>query len=69
VPKGYSFENLSQSQINAMMNHINSTHRDSLGGKSPFQALSKLQRRIIKKLGYTEISPDKVLLSSSLFKK
>lgn len=69
VPKGKSFKNLSQAQINHMMNHINSVKRDSLGGKSPFEVLSKSQKRALKKLGYNEISPDKVLLSSSLFKK
>lgn len=69
VPKGKSFEKLSQFQIIDMLNHINSIKRDSLGGKSPFDSLSKSQKKIIKKLGYTEISPDKVFLSSSLFKK
>lgn len=69
VPKGNSFENLSQSQINDMLNHINSIKRNSLGGQSPFDSLSKSQKKIIKKLGYTQISPDKVFLSSSLFKK
>ncbi|MEG2909453.1 MAG: helix-turn-helix domain-containing protein [Erysipelotrichaceae bacterium] len=69
VPKGKSFKNLSQAQINHMMNHINSVKRDSLGGKSPFEVLSKSQKRALKKLGYNEISPDKVILSSSLFKK
>lgn len=69
IPKGSSFENLSQNNIDQMMNHINSVKRESLGGKSPFESLSKNQKRIIKKLGYTEVPADEVILSSILFKK
>ena len=69
VPQGQPFDLLNQKQIDIMMNHINSVRRESLGNKSPFECLTKNQKRIIKKLGYTEVSPDKVILSLELFTK
>lgn len=41
IPKGSSFENLSQNNIDQVMKHINSVKRELLGGKSPFESLSK----------------------------
>ena len=38
LPKGASFDELCQSDVAHMMNHINSLNRDSLGGKSPLDA-------------------------------
>lgn len=68
-PQGTSFNDLTQSDVDQKMNHINSTKRASLGNKSPFECLTKLQLNQIKKLGYYEISPNKVTLNTSLFKK
>ena len=51
-----------------MMTDINSVKRDSLGGKSPFECLSKKEMRIVKKLGLYPIAPDEVILNPSLFK-
>ena len=51
-----------------MMSHINSVKRDSLGGKSPFECLSKEEMRILKKLSLYPIDLDKVILNPSLFK-
>ena len=68
-PQVISFNSLSQSDIDTMMNHIKSTKRESLGNKSPFECLTKSQAKAIKKLGYNEIDPSKVILNLSLFTK
>jgi IS30 family transposase len=67
-PQGSSFNGLTQDDVNLMMSHINSVKRDSLNGASPFDVLSKTQLNDMKKLGLTPISPDRVVLSPSLFK-
>lgn len=69
VPQGKPFDGLSQENITDMMNNINSVKRKELGGKSPFDCLSKKLKRILKKLGYTEVAPDEVILSFTLFTK
>lgn len=37
LPKGTSFEFLTQWDVNLIVNHINSTPRESLGGKTPYE--------------------------------
>lgn len=69
IPKGTSMDNLSQKDVVNMMCNINSVKRPSLGNKSPFECLTNYQKRVLKKLGYNEVSPDKVILSSSVFNK
>jgi hypothetical protein len=39
-----------------MMSHINSVKRDSLGGKSPFEMLTRGELSDMKKLGLRPIS-------------
>ena len=68
VKQGESFDGFTQKDINLMMSHINSVKRDSLGGKSPFECLSKKEMKIIKKLGLKPIAADEVVLNPSLFK-
>ena len=68
IPQGTSFNDLSQDDINLMMSHINSVKRDSLGGKSPFEMLTRSELKDMKKLGLSPIEPDEVILSSKLFK-
>ncbi len=48
-PQGTSFNNLNQSDVDVMVNHINSVKRDSLNGKSCFECLTKTQQAAIKK--------------------
>ena len=40
LPKGTSFDHLTQSDINLMMSHINSHKRKKLGNQSPYQLFS-----------------------------
>ena len=68
IPQGTSFNALTQDDINRMMSHINSVKRDSLGGKSPFEMLTRSELKDMKKLGLSPIVADEVILSSKLFK-
>ena len=69
-PKGTSFDNYTQKDIDLMMSHINSSVRESLGGLTPF-ALAKLTlpKKVLDCFGLTEIPPDKVILTPELLKK
>ena len=40
IPNGYPLDNLSQSDLDLMFSHINSTPRLSLNGKTPFEVFS-----------------------------
>ena len=69
VPKGHSFDNLNQNQITLMMNHINSTKRDSLNGCNPHKlSLLLLDNSLHDKLSLQEIDPDDVMLKPALLK-
>ena len=69
LPKGSSFDDLHQPDINCVMNHINSLNRDSLGGKSPFDAARFfLPDELFPALQCQKIPPDEVLLKPSLLK-
>jgi IS30 family transposase len=41
VPKGKSFDELMQEDIDLMMDHINSYRRKKLNGKSPYEAFCR----------------------------
>lgn len=68
-PQGTSFNTLNQEDVNLMMSHINSVRRDSLDGRSPFDMLSRAERKDMEKLGIRPISADEVILSPKLFIK
>ena len=69
LPKGSSFDELTQEKTNLIMSHINSTSRDKLNGKTPYEAeLLILNEEDITKLGVTKIKADEVNLSSKLLK-
>ena len=70
LPKGSSFDELSQEQTNILMSHINSTSRDTLNGETPYKAtLLMLDEETIEKLGVIKIAPDEVSLSPNLLKE
>lgn len=70
LPKGTSFDNLSQEDINLIMSHINSYKRKKLNNKSPYFMFSSIYGKdTIDKLGIIEIEPNEVNLSNSLIKK
>lgn len=70
LPKGTSFDELNQKNINLMMSHINSYKRKKLNNESPYSIFSKLYGEdTINKLGIQEIEPNDVNLSTRLLKK
>ena len=70
LPKGTSFDNLSQDNINLIMSHINSYKRKKLNNVSPYTLFSTIYGKdTIDKLGIQEIEPNKVSLSRNLLKK
>ena len=69
LPKGSSFKNINQEDCNLIMNNINSLCRDSLNGKSPYEAMLFLcDEYILKKINCHYINPDKVILNKKLLK-
>ena len=70
LPKGTSFDNLCQDNINLIMSHINSYKRKKLNNVSPYTLFSTIYGKdTIDKLGIQEIEPNKVSLSRNLLKK
>ena len=67
LPKGISFDYLTQEDTNLLMNHINNTYRVSLGGKSPYDCSAHMD--FLEKLSLRKISPSLVNLSPNLLKK
>ena len=69
LPKGSSFDNLTQWDVDRIMNHINSSARASLNGLPPI----KLAQLLFDQETYTvfklrEISPDDIILKPDLIK-
>lgn len=70
LPKGTSFDNLTQSQIDLMMCHINSYRRKKLGNKSPFEAFEFYYgNELFDKLDYNPIPANSVMLTPKLLKR
>ena len=69
LPKGSSFKNITQEDCDLFMNNINSLCRDSLKGKSPYEAMLFLcDEYVLKSLNCYYIKPDEVILNDSLLK-
>jgi len=67
APQGTSFDNLTQADVTRMINHINSTARDGLNGRNPFELASLLlDQSVIDYLSLEPIPPDDVTLRPSL---
>ena len=70
LPKGRSFNPYTQEDILLLQNHINSTRRQQLGGRTPFElADSEAFRELKKVLGLEAIPADEVNLTPRLLKK
>jgi IS30 family transposase len=70
LPKGRSFDNLSQDDINLMMSHINSYSRTKLNDRSPFEMFSFLYGQgILEKLGLRIIPSNEIILKPHLLRK
>jgi IS30 family transposase len=69
LPKSSSFKNINQKDCDLIMNNINSLCRDSLNGKSPYEAMLFLcDESILKLLNCYYIKPDEVTLNNDLLK-
>ena len=70
LPKGTSFDNLTQEDINKLMSHINSYKRKKLNDCNPIQLFSLIYGKgIAKQLGILEIPTNDINLSTNLLKK
>lgn len=70
LPKGTSFDDLNQNDINLIMSHINSYKRKKLNNVSPYTMFSTIYgKETIDKLGIQEIEPNSVNLSKSILNK
>ncbi len=69
LPKGKSFNPYTQEDIALLLNNINSTRREKLGGKSPYEAENrKGVELLLECLGLHSIPSDEVNLNPSLLK-
>lgn len=69
LPKGTSFDDLTQGDIDLMMNHINSTPREELNGNTPFELASILIGVDIIYQVSKPISKNDVILKPDLLNK
>lgn len=70
LPKGKSFDELTDEQVKAITNHINSLAREGLNGATPYSVGSiLLDKSIFKELGLHQIPHDEVLLKPELLKR
>lgn len=70
LPKGTSFDDLKQDDINTIMSNINSYKRKKLNNCSPLQLFSMMYGNdIASKNGIIEIDSNEINLSSKLIKK
>ena len=69
LPKKTNFEFLTQWDVNLIVNHINSTPRESLGGRTPYDmALETLGEEVLKAFQLRPIAPDEVNLTPKLIR-
>lgn len=69
LPKGTSFDHLTQDDVNLMMNHINSYTRKKLNNRTPYESFSFFYGEdVLKALGCIPIAPEDIILKPSLLK-
>ena len=69
LPKGISFEFLTQWDVNLIVNHINSTPRESLGGRTPYNVtLETRGGEVLNAFQLRPIAPDEVNLTPKLIR-
>lgn len=70
LPKSVSFDDLTQNDINLMMNHINSYTRANLGNRSPYEMFRLFYgQEILDILGAMLIPANDIILRPELLKK
>ena len=69
LPKYSSFKNITQHDCDLIMNNINNLSRDSLNGKTPYEAMLFLcDKHNLDLLNCHHINPDDVILNETLLK-
>lgn len=69
LPKKTNFEFLTQWDVNLIVSHINSTPRESLPGRTPYDvALETLGEETLKAFQLRRIVPDEVNLTPKLIR-
>ncbi|MFR2606643.1 MAG: transposase [Waltera sp.] len=69
LPKKTNFEFLTQWDVNLIVSHINSTPRESLQGRTPYDvALETLGEETLKAFQLRRIAPDEVNLTPKLIR-
>jgi IS30 family transposase len=67
LPKGMSFDHLTQDDIQRMMNHVNSYKRKKLNNKSPHETLAFLHgEEVLRRLGAEFIPSQDIILKPEL---
>jgi IS30 family transposase len=67
LPKGTSFDTLSQADINTVMSHVNSYSRPALNDKAPFDLFAFIYGgELLAKLGLRRIPANEIVLKPSL---
>ena len=70
LPKGSSFDELTQQDIILMMNHINSYKRKKLNNRSPYETFSFYYGEdVLKRLGCSPVAAENIILKPKLLKK
>lgn len=70
LPKGSSFNHLTQEDINLMMNHINSYKRKKLNNRSPYETFSFYHgEEVLAKLKCSPVAASDIILKPGLLKK
>ena len=69
LPKGTSFDFLTQWDLNLITSHINSTPRASLNGRTPYSvALETMGEDVLNAFQLRPIAPDEVNLTPKLIR-
>lgn len=70
LPKGSSFDELTQQDITLMMNHINFYKRKKLNNRSPYETFSFYYGEdVLKRLGCSPVAAENIILKPKLLKK
>ena len=70
LPKGSSFNNLTQKELNLIFSHINNAKKRSLNGKSAYEVFCFMySKELAHLLGITYITPTDVIQNKLLLKK
>jgi IS30 family transposase len=70
LPKGTSFNQLTQEDVSLMMNHINSYKRKKLNNRSPYETFSFYHgEETLHKLGCSQVAASDIMLKPTLLKK